>query len=75
MSGSQQNKSHLSILIDQALLVPDIEVEDIAIRLWCGDVMGMFHTLWYCLKIVYVISLHLSLSTTKVLVMVTVWTL
>mmetsp|Transcript_18410 Transcript_18410/g.27604 ORF Transcript_18410/g.27604 Transcript_18410/m.27604 type:complete len:595 (-) Transcript_18410:896-2680(-) len=40
MFGSRENKSHPSVPLDQPPLVPDIEIEDVAIHLRCGDVMG-----------------------------------
>ena len=40
MFGSRENKNHSSIPIDQAPLVPGVEVEDVVIHLRCGDVMG-----------------------------------
>ncbi|KAL7477830.1 hypothetical protein ACHAW6_003622 [Cyclotella cf. meneghiniana] len=40
MLGSRQNKTHPSVPIDQPPLMPNIGIDDVAIHLRCGDVMG-----------------------------------
>ena len=38
--GSREGKEHPDVPVDQALLIPDVEVEDVVIHFRCGDVMG-----------------------------------
>ena len=38
--GSREGKEHPDVPVDQAPLIPDVEVEDVVIHFRCGDVMG-----------------------------------